>query len=422
MNGILGLQEGSLSSHGRQELAAVHPCVIYRFLQEKSPEACLPILPLLSAEQFVRLFDYDVWQQDRLLPQAAMRWLDLYRRIDNRELLHRLRSLDEEYQMAIIAPLVALLTDEQLEQLGPQEQDRYNPLPCAKLYYAVRSEQTEVREMVVACIEALLTQDLEWTYALLTHAAGCLANEQEMLMRQFRTARLEEDGYVSLTESHKLFVPLDLGRCRRRWHDAATAVLVTATEEDWFTRVIVHINHRQLYDAATQEQVQLKLLFCSNTLCAATLTEVSDRRGSKQMLAQTRALIGLGLDYLSGGDLAGSATILAAEHSHVLFRVGMTLIYQVQEELLPILHNRQLPQVEAFVRLYKMRKWRGLHDFMDVHWLDALGYEHLEVLKGIFARFPQVLSDEPRARFIAIDSMHHYRMLREQARLFATGV
>lgn len=421
MDSTIALQDESLTTLGKQELAAVHPCVIYRFLQEKSPETCLQILPLLSDEQFVRLFDYDVWQQDRLSPQAAVRWLDLYRRIDSYELLTRFRSLDEEYQLAIMSPLVALITHEQLEQLSPQQQDGYVPLPCHKLYYTIKSEQAEVREAVAACIETLLMQDLDWTYALLTHASGCLANEQEMLMLQFRTARMEEDGYVSFTESHKIFMPIDRDHYRQRWQsDSTTPALTTqATTEDWFTQVITYVNSQQLYDADIQGQVQLKLLFCSNTLCAATLTEVSDRRGVKQMLQQTRAIVGLALDYLSEGDLQRSAEIFAAEHSHVLFRVGMTLIYQVQEELLSTLQRCQLPQVEGFVRLYKMRKWQELHDFMDVNWLDTLGYEQLEKLKGIFARFPHLLSDEPRARFVTITSMYCYRMLQDQAQLLA---
>ena len=421
MDSAITLQDAGIATLSKQKLAAVHPCVVYRFLQEKSPETCLQLLPLLSEEQFIRLLDYDVWQHEHLVPQAAFHWLDLYRRIDSHELLHRFRSLDEEYQLAILAPLIELITCEELEQLDPRQQDCYAPLPCHKLYYTVKSEQVEVREAVSACIETLLTQDLEWTYALLTHASGCLANEQEMLMLQFRTARMEEDGYVSFTESNKIFMPLELDDYRQRWQgSAAPAPTAVRTEtEDWFTGVISYLNSQQFFDAATRERVQLKLLFCSNTLCAATLTEVSDRRGVKQMLQQTRAIVGLALDYLSGGDLPRSAEILVAEHSHVLFRAGMTLIYRVQEQLLPSLQRGQLPQIEVFRRLYKMRKWRGLHDFMDVNWLDALGYEQLEVLKGIFARFPYLLSDEPRARFITITSMCYYRILQERGELLA---
>ena len=413
-------QEHDITTLGQQELAAVHPCVVYRFLQEKSPETCLQLLPLLSHEQFVRLFDYDVWQQDRLSPAAAFRWLDLYRRIDNRELLYRFRSLDEEYQLAIMSSLVVLITQEELECLPLSEQDNYAPLPCRQLYYAVRSTQAEVREAVAACIETLLTQDLEWTYALLKHAATCLTDEQEMLMWQFRTARMEEDGYVSFTESVKIFVPIDLLACRQRWPSTAThpqQLTAQPQAEDWFTQVITHSQQR--YDETTREQVQLKLLFCSNTLCAATLTEVSDRRGVRQMLQQTRAVMGLALDYLSASDLTRSADILAHEHGHVLFRVGMTLIYQVQEELLATLSRCVLPQLDVFVRLYKMRKWQALHDFIDTQWLDVLDYEQVEILKGIFARFPQLISEEPRARFLTITSMYRYRLLQQRAQLLA---
>ncbi len=423
MDSMIAGREESIATLGKQELAAVHPCVIYRFLQEKSPEACLQLLPLLSEEQFVRLFDYDVWQREQLSPPAAFHWLDLYRRIDAHELLRRFRSLDEEYQLAIMAPLIKLVTHEELERLDPRQQDDYAPLPCHKLYYVVTSAQADVREAVSACIETWLTQDLAWTYALLTHASGCLANEQEMLMLQFRTARMEEDGYVSFTESNKIFVPIDLDDCRQRWQGpASTAPASQAPLEDWFARVIAYANSQQLFDAATREQVQLKLLFCSNTLCAATLTEISDKHGVKQILQQTRAIVGLALDYLSGGSLPRSAEILAVEHSQTLFRVGMTLSYRAQEELLSMLPRHRLPQIEVFLRLYKMRRWQGLHDFMDMNWLDALGYEQLELLKGIFARFPYLISAERHARFIPITSMYYYRMLQEQVQLFAAAL
>lgn len=413
---------GSITELSRQELAAVHPCVVYRFLLEKSPEACMQLLPLLSDEQFVRLFDYDVWQRDRLSAEAAFRWLDLYRRIDSRELLTRFRSLDEEYQLAIMSPLIELVTFEQLEVLDPRLQDRYLPLPCRQLYYRVKSEKAEMQEAVAAFVEVALTEDLAWTYALLTHANGCLANEQEMLMLQFRTARMEEDGYVSFVESGKIFAPIDLDSCRQRWHDVAatTRPAPPAAAVDWFTQVIAHVNRHALYDDTMLQQVQLKLLFCSNTLCAATLTEASDSRGVRQMLQQTRALIGLALDYLSDSNLTRSATILAAEHSYVLFRVGMTLIYRLQEALLSSLQHRQLPHHDTFVRLYKLRKWAALQDFIDINWLTLIDYEQLEVLKGIFARFPQLFSED--GRFINITSMMHYRVLQGRAQLLAVAL
>ena len=239
-------------------------------------------------------------------------------------------------------------------------------------------------------------------------------------MLQFRTARMEEDGYVSFTESAKIFVPIDLTVCRQRWSSNVTNphhLAAPPQAEDWFTQVITH--SQQHYDEDTRELVQLKLLFCSNTLCAATLTEVSDRRGVRQMLQQTRSMMGLALDYLSASDLARSADILAHEHGYVLFRVGMTLIYEVQEELLATLSRSAIPQLNIFVRLYKMRKWQALHDFIDMQWLDVLGYEQIEIMKGIFARFPQLVSEEPRARFLTVTSMYRYRLLQERAQLLA---
>ena len=393
-----------------ETIARLHPSVIHRFLLEKSADSCLQLLPLLSDEQFVRLFDYDVWQGDRLSPESAVRWLDLYRRIDSAQLVRRFQSLDEEYQLVIMAALIDLVTADELECLPPTLQDSFVPLPCRQLFYRIKSQQSETLEFVPAFVEAALSQDLNYTYALLNQASYCLANEQEQLLLQFRTARLEEDGFVSFSESVKIFAPIDVENYLQKWQQPAQQNLLPAPKHDYLVDVIKRC--QQVATADELEAIQLKLLLCSNTLCSATMTEANDRRGIKKILEQTRAMIGFSLDYLSLGNIELACKILVHEYGQVLFRLAMTMLYRVQDNLLVSLAGA-LPEIEQLRRLHRLHKWSAVDDFIDINYLDIIGYQHSEIPKGLLGRFPEIIDQQ----LVQVNNRYNYRLFQQHSEL-----
>lgn len=395
-----------------ESITRLHPSVIHRFLLEKSAENCLQLLPLLSDEQFVRLFDYDVWHGDRLSAESAVRWLDLYRRLDPTQMVKRFQSLDEEYQLVIMAALIDLVTVDELESLPPTLQDSFVPLPCRQLFYRVKSQQNETLEFVSAFVEAALGQDLNYTYTLLNQASYCLANEHEQLLLQFRTARLEEDGFVSFSESIKIFAPIDVERYLQKWQATDEQNRLPAPElaDDYLVEVIKYC--QQTVTTDDLEAIQLKLLLCSNTLCSATMTEANDRRGIKKNLEQTRTMIGFSLDYLSMGNIEQAGKILAHEYGQVLFRLAMTMIYRVQEKLLASLVE-SLPNIEQLRRLHRLHKWSAVDDFIDINYLDLVGYQHCEILKGLLARFPEIIDQQ----IVQVNSRYNYRLFQQHSEL-----
>ena len=395
-----------------ESVTRLHPSVIHRFLLEKSAESCLQLLPLLSDEQFVRLFDYDVWQGDRLSPESAVRWLDLYRRIGPAQMVRRFQSLDEEYQLVIIAALIDLVTADELESLPVTLQDSFVPLPCRQLFYRVKSQQSETLEFVPAFVEAALSQDLGYTYTLLHQASYCLVSEQEQLLLQFRTARLEEDGFVSFSESLKIFAPIDVESYLQKWQlsDQQNCLSTSEGVADYLVDVIKHC--QQTVSVDDLEDIQLKLLLCSNTLCSATMIEANDRRGIKKILEQTRAMIGFSLDFLSVGNIDLAGKILVHEYGQVLFRLAMTMIYRVQEKLLLSLAE-QLPATEQLRRLHRLHKWSAIDDFIDLNYLDIIGYQHSEILKGLLGRFPEIIDQQ----LVQVNSRHNYRLFQQHCEL-----
>jgi hypothetical protein len=196
---------------------AVPAQALYLALRQRGPEDCLEVLPLLSADQVARVFDYDVWSEDRLEPLRAARWLNLFKEGGQEELYRRFRDLDEEYQVALLSPLIELYDEEDYERMTQTEQDALNRLPCGTLFYRVKSEDPRLEEFVSAVVEAALAGDMNYAYSLLSHAAYAPPNEAEGLLSQFRRARLEEDGFVTFEESLAAFQPVDSEALKRRW-------------------------------------------------------------------------------------------------------------------------------------------------------------------------------------------------------------
>ena len=196
---------------------AVAPQALYQALVNKGPEDALEVLLHLSEEQLVRIFDYDCWNDGRLAPLKAFRWLTLFKEHGPEELAKRFRELDEEYQLALIGPFVKMYDEDEYEKLSQPEQDSLNRMPCGTLFYRVTSDDPRIEEFITGLFEAIMTGDINYAYAVLTHASFLPPNEQEELIARFRKARLEEDGFVAFEDSLAAFNRLDLDELKRRW-------------------------------------------------------------------------------------------------------------------------------------------------------------------------------------------------------------
>ena len=379
----------------QQEISQTHPAIIYRFLQEKSPELSLQLLPLLTDEQFLRLIDYDVWHKDRLSPLAAIGWLKIYSQISKAEMVKRFRSLDEEYQLAIIAPFLTLTTVEELEQLPASEQDCYINLPCQQLCYRVTAGQhKDIQEFLPIFVEAALEQDINYTYSLLQHAHCSIPNEQEALIAQFRNARIAEDGYGTAADA--IFMAVELEDHLQKWHAETVQTrheeIVQAWQQgNFFDQTVNYCHKHKLLTDEQWQDIQLKIIVCTNTLCAATYVEMNDSVATRKILEQTKATIALALDYLSCNAPEQAARILAQEQAQTLFRVGMTLCLRLQQPMLATMQRCALPRIDRFMSLHASSKWQALAELIDIEYLDLLGITNIELLKTLFSYSPTVV-------------------------------
>lgn len=366
---------------------------IFQALLAKGPEDCIEVLPLLSEEQVVRLLDYDAWRQDALEPRRAVRWLSLFKEVSDEEFYRRFRDLDEEYQLALLGPIIDLIDEDQYEKLGTQDQDALHRLPCGTLYYRIKTEDPVLVEFVTSLVEATMASDVSYAYAMLAHAAFMPPHESEAQISQFRRARLTEDGFVSYQESLAAFRPIELKPLEQRWLlqqaspvPGEDGLVQKHAGESLFLEQV--LKRAAQSDQDGNVDLWQRLLFLANSLCAAAQVEPDDLNGVRLLMNHAQALVSLGLEHLASGDVTLAAIILKQEHPQTLFRVGLTLVRKLADAMLEQCEKHGLPGVDDMRRQLRLDKCGALLLHIDQKLLPILGFAKAETLKGACNRLP----------------------------------
>ncbi len=412
-----------------ERIKALPPQELYVAIKEKGPEDCLEVLEHISQEQLVTIVDYEAWSNDKLEAKQAFKWLNLFKEISREQFFERYTELDEEYQISLLAKYVKVYEQEVVEKFSDIERDKLFTIAEGQLYLSIESEDKEVVAFITDLIDIFLGENPNYCLALLAHAAYLPPNEQEETVRRFRNARLEEDGYVGYEESLLAFQPLEPSVLREKYSslgqlpsEGAGALIISQQPEKPFFDIVQDALNKKV-PFGKLDQLKNGYLYLANSLCSACQIEADDLSGLKMLLEQSQALSGLGLEYLSDGHIPSACEIIQKEHPKVVFRTGLSLVYDLRKQIFEQLQVMQLPEFERIRRAYYTSKFGELLMLIDQHWTTILGFEYCETLKGLFNRFPMVASgkqfDEEnnqviRVVFKAVSSMARLKQLEKQ--------
>jgi len=384
------IKEWALLPDGKKRIRALAPQALYLTLKAEGLADCLEVLPLLSRAQFTRLCDYDVWPGDQLSLRHLCTWLQHCEMALHGENFRRFRELEEEYQIAALSPCIRIFDQEEYEKLSDDEQDQVHALPGNAFYYAIETDDSEIFEAVQSLIACGLEQDIPYLISLLSHAAYMPPHESELTLSQFRRARMEEDGFVTEEESWTLFQTLSLETYTTKWKVADTAIphALTVKSTRWLLEDVLEVG-KTTWTPEVYDGVVRNFLYLSNALLVACQLPLEDRKSLEQVFAHVQGLVNMGLESLAAGQPELGARILSEESPKTLFRIGFTLLRNVQGEVLRWLENlpedKRLPS--QVVTYWKQQKYGLVLEAFDLH-QSQLGYHLTEVLKGLFNRFP----------------------------------
>jgi len=379
-------------------IQTLSPFLVYKSIVEYGLEESAEILVLLSQEQLTRLFDYALWTDDQLDHRKLMKWLSVFQQLEPKILFERFKGLEEEYQLAFLDKHIRVYTQESFERLSDIHQDRLIQLPSRDYYYQILSDDQELADFIQKLIEVILSQDLRYAYNLLAHASYQVPCEQEHQLKQFRQARMEEEGFLSYEESLQIFCPIDQLRLKNIWakrfnHSLSNQkILAIPILEKQITSLFIDqvLCSHQLSEIFTvsKEALSQQLLYIINGIIPVTHIDIANRKEMLGLVDQIRSLISLGLEYLADNDLAKGAYILSKESLKKLFQVGLSLVYRIQENLIKAMRYYRLPGQKYFVLYFYQQKRGALLYAFDQYCLEFMNFSNTEWLKAIFNRFP----------------------------------
>ena len=192
---------------------------LYLGLKKKGIAECLSVLPLLSQDQVVRIVDFDCWAKGDLLPSKAFDLLSYFAAVDEEQLYKRFAYLDEEYQLAITTGFFRVYEAESREDLADHLQDIVYEMPCRTVFYEIVTENDKERHFLETLMDSAKEFNLRYAYSLLGHSSYMPPGEQELLIKKFREARMEEEGFVPYERSLELFAPFNQIKLKKKWNE-----------------------------------------------------------------------------------------------------------------------------------------------------------------------------------------------------------
>lgn len=412
---LAGVDLGAIlaSPQAKQIVRALPVQPLYYAIKQRGMADCLKILALLSQEQVIRMLDYDVWQKDELVPKKAFEFLKFFGEVSAKQLYRRFAYLDEEYQLALLSGYFRMYEEVELEDLPEDLQDRLYAMPCRTVFYEIITDDREDLGFLETLMESLKENNLRFAYSLLGHASYLPPNEQVFQLKQFRQARLEEDGFVSYEDSLEIFKPINRQEYLQRWDQQRLNVRQGAVKQvtpptDDFLGQVLHQALLDGWDIDEQFLIHQRLLYLANALCSAAQVEPDDVFGLNRVLEQCKALVGLGLEYLAQSDVKLAMQIIKAEHPKNLFRIGLSLIEDLRIDCISQLKRLKVNEAETLDRHHMSRRWGAIVFMIDRYLRDILGFESAEVLKGLFNRFPMapnLADDQIRITFRPVGSL-----------------
>ena len=323
------------------------------------------------------------------------------------DLAFRYKSLDEEYQVALLQNYIKLFTKEELEELPQNIQDNCIPF-TDELYYFINTDNEEIFSYIKNLILSAIDMDVSYAYNLLAFSYYTPPNEPEQLLSQFRKARLEEDGFVSFEESESVFAVSGslVKRLMNKYNNSSSSKESETMDSNSkkiinvsydlkgrsFLSYVIEFAKNADWTQTDAIHLELKLLYLANCLTTACQLDPTDVKGCLRLMDIIKSVTGLGLEYISGGDPSKASNILQKENLKLLFQSGLYILHMFQDSIISKLEQIGVDRTKTqYIKTHmKEQKWANVLNYLDSEFISEPGFDLriIATLKACFNRFP----------------------------------
>lgn len=307
---------------------------LYYAIKEVGLADAEELVALATPEQIQGFVDLDVWERDRLDEHRLDAWIDTLAAAGYEKLGQAIEGLDPEV-VALWLQRQAVVYDVTIEQPPDEPQGHYYPTPD-RFFLLDILEGGETGKALERAIDWIYRFDLELGRRVVMSAKWELTADLEEQALRWRRGRMADLGYVDFYEALSIYQWLDPTSVKldERSFVAAPpetptelpAVLAGSLDEAGFFGQALGT----LPSDADVERLHGALVLLINKAMAADLVDPGDFEEGRKALARAVAYVGLGLEYLSRGDLPRAGQALSSVALERIFRVGFSLTLQLK--------------------------------------------------------------------------------------------
>ncbi len=273
------------------------------------------LVQLASPEQFQSLVDLGAWKRDTLDPHALLEWLHAARGDEPEPLLEKLHRIDIELLEAMLRALVVVhdleeTPDPDVEGVTLDSADRRYRLEMK----VEGAEQAALRTLLLD----LMAEDPFGFSRLMEAVRWELPTELEESALRFRWARLSDLGFPDPESAAGLYAAVRLPVATPS-SPSVELVRSGGRRPDFLQAALDGL------DVVEAENAQDELRGVFNAALVADGADPGDLEAFRASAERARDTLGLGLEFLTGGDPHRAPVVVRETPFRTVFQTGFTL-------------------------------------------------------------------------------------------------
>jgi hypothetical protein len=273
------------------------------------------LVQLASPEQFQSLVDLGAWKRDALDPHALLEWLRAARGDEAEPLLEKLHRIDIELLEAMLRALTVV---HDLEE-NPDPEVEGVTLDSADRRYRIemKVDGAELAALRTLLLDLMAEDPLGFS-RLMEAVRWELPTELEESALRFRWARLSDLGFPDPEAAAGLYAAMRLPVAPPP-SPSVELVRSAGRRPDFVQAALDGL------DAVEAENAQEELRGVFNAALVADGADPGDLEAFRASAERARDTLGVGLEFLTGGDPRRSPAVVRETPFRTVFQVGFTL-------------------------------------------------------------------------------------------------
>ncbi|HME92560.1 MAG TPA: DUF6178 family protein [Myxococcaceae bacterium] len=281
------------------------------------------VVRLTSPAQFRSFVDLGAWRRDRADLHQLTTWLRAARGDDQEEFLAKVHGLDLELLEILLRGSTVIHDREENPDVHPKGATLETPEGKYLIEFTVEGPELSALR---ALVSDLIAADPFQTTRLLEALRWEIPSELEETAYRFRTARLADLGFPPPEEAASLFAFVDPGGASAAPRAVERSELTVAGRVDFLEAGAKELT------ALERARLEEQLRYVANSALVAEGAEPGDPEAVRSITEATRDYLSLGIEHLSGADLARAVAVLREHHPRRIFQIGFSLTLRLKFE------------------------------------------------------------------------------------------